>query len=73
MLSRQYIARATHLPYTVIMMVLGGVVGVVSQQKKEFDNNVNGWYNMDPSVLLYSIVPILVFESAYTSSVLMKS
>jgi len=64
-LSRQYVAKATHLPYTVLMMIFGGMVGIIARTAQPMESNVRSWYNLDPSVLLYCFIPILVFESAF--------
>uniref|UniRef100_A0A7S3JZM7 Cation/H+ exchanger transmembrane domain-containing protein n=1 Tax=Aureoumbra lagunensis TaxID=44058 RepID=A0A7S3JZM7_9STRA len=66
--SRQYVAPVAHLPYTFVMFVVGCIVGEVLERKVEGNRlespTVRAWYNMSPTVLLYTIIPILVFESA---------
>ena len=65
-LCRQYLSRALRLPYTVIMMLLGALTGLLlGNRENAFEENMKAWYNMSPHVLLYCFVPILVFESAF--------
>ncbi|KAJ8598096.1 hypothetical protein CTAYLR_005573 [Chrysophaeum taylorii] len=67
--SRQYVARVTHVPYTVVMMMCGAVVGLVIEREmngREIESpTIRAWYRMSPEVLLYTFIPILVFESAF--------
>ncbi|KAH8091155.1 potassium:proton antiporter [Aureococcus anophagefferens] len=65
-LSRQYLGRALRLPYTVILMVLGALTGLLIENRRNaFELNLKSWYDMTPQVILYCFVPILVFESAF--------
>jgi len=77
-LSRQYVAHFTHVPYTVVMMLCGCVVGAVINRDQSNENGalnsghltsptIRAWYNMDPEVLLFAFIPLLVFESAFMS------
>ena len=71
-LSRQYVARFTHVPYTVIMMLCGCIVGAVIARDQPTSGHltsptIRAWYNMDPEVLLFAFIPLLVFESAFMS------
>lgn len=61
--SRQYV---TWIPYTVIMMLCGGCVGAALASTSLVDSaTLRAWVHMSPTVLLYTFIPILVFESAF--------
>ena len=62
-LSRQYLGRALRLPYTVILMVLGALTGLLIENRRNaFELNLKSWYDMTPQVILYCFVPILVLH-----------
>ena len=63
--SRQYVARLTPIPYTVVMMLCGGLVGGMLSWFSFESPSLRAWYNVSPMVLLYTFIPILVFESAF--------
>ena len=53
-LSRQYLGRALRLPYTVILMVLGALTGLLIENRRNaFELNLKSWYDMTPQVILY--------------------
>jgi len=64
---RQYAPRFTNLPYTVIMMIIGGLAGVIiqAQDHHETARSIRDWYNISPEVLFWAVIPVLVFESAF--------
>lgn len=66
-LVRQYAPKVTKLPYTVIMMILGGLAGVIIQARhhKQTARSIRDWYNISPEVLFNAVIPVLVFESAF--------
>ncbi|KAJ8610285.1 hypothetical protein CTAYLR_009068 [Chrysophaeum taylorii] len=67
-LTRQYLARLTGLPFTVIMLAIGLIVGHVVTVHPSLDApTIRAWYNTDPHVLLYAFLPILIFESAFST------
>ncbi|XP_041472513.1 sodium/hydrogen exchanger 10-like [Lytechinus variegatus] len=57
------------IPYTVILLVLGAILGVVASNVPLVEEHTKDIANMDPHVLLQIFLPILIFESAFAMDV----
>ncbi|CAM9498813.1 unnamed protein product, partial [Ectocarpus sp. 12 AP-2014] len=72
--SRIYLTKVTGLPYTVILLVLGVVFGVILHEEIFGDLGVVGesldrWAGVDSQIILFVFLPILIFESAFETDV----
>ena len=56
------------LPYEVVVLVVGVLLGLVqlSHADDDFVNAVSVLSNIDPNLLLFCFLPILLFESAFS-------
>ena len=56
------------LPYEVVVLVIGVLLGLVqlSHSDDDFVNAVSVLSNIDPNLLLFYFLPILLFESAFS-------
>ncbi|KAJ8598440.1 hypothetical protein CTAYLR_006856 [Chrysophaeum taylorii] len=64
---RQYAPKITSLPFTVIIMIMGMITGAIVQATSHAAPTIRAWYNIAPETLLWAIIPILVFESAFNT------
>ena len=62
--SRTILKKIPQLPYTVVLLVIGALFGVVSSN---FDTvkDYTTLARMDPHTTLHVFLPVLIFESAY--------
>eukprot|EP00903_Cladosiphon_okamuranus_P022319 g20525.t1 len=72
--SRTYLTHVTGLPYTVILLLLGLLFGLVLHEEWFGDMGVVGeslarWAGVDSQVILFVFLPILIFESAFETDV----
>ena len=70
------ITKIIRLPYTVIVLLFGLLIGGVLEHYKQtkghqneniFAKSVDNWVNISSSALLFTILPILIFESSFSS------
>lgn len=66
-LTRQYLVRLTGLPYTVLMLMLGMITGSITSRHHLESPTIRSWANMSPHVIMWVFLPILVFESAFST------
>lgn len=59
---------ASPLPYTVVIFFLGTVVAVVATKVPlgDLGDSIYFWKNLDPEIILFLFLPILVFGEAMT-------
>lgn len=57
------LAKKTRLPFTVLLVVIGVVLGVVSRHIEPLQGL--GHYQLSPDIILYVFLPALIFESAF--------
>ncbi|CAN0256523.1 unnamed protein product, partial [Hapterophycus canaliculatus] len=62
------------LPYTVILLLLGVIFGLVLHEEVFGDMGVVGesltrWAGVDSQIILFVFLPILIFESAFETDV----
>ncbi|XP_072046818.1 sperm-specific sodium:proton exchanger-like [Amphiura filiformis] len=57
------------LPYTVVLLVLGFLLGILSRYSLTAADYTHGAAHMDPHLLLHIFLPILLFESAFAMDV----
>ncbi|WP_210396918.1 cation:proton antiporter [Motiliproteus sediminis] len=68
----RYLIRATAIPYSVALLALGLLVGVVDriwidhQSWPRLDATLSQLTDLDPHLILFLFLPILIFESAYS-------
>lgn len=74
--ATRHLLKKTPVPYTVLLMIIGLAVGALSRlgvfgmlELDYFSSSVNWAGNIDPHVILYVFLPILVFESAFSMDV----
>ncbi len=74
--ATRHLLKKTPVPYTVLLMILGIAVGVLSRfgvlgilELDYFSSSVIWAGNIDPHVILYVFLPILVFEAAFAMDV----
>jgi hypothetical protein len=60
----KYLVRHTHLPYTVVLLVTGLLIGLVALQSS-FVEEYTAIAGIDPHLLLYIFLPLLIFESSF--------
>ena len=66
---RTWVTQVTQVPYTVLLLLVGGMVGVLHKKangifSEGFDESVDEWLQLSPEVVLFTFLPVLVFESA---------
>ena len=62
----RYIFKRTPIPYTVILMVAGLLIGLATQSSTlSFLENYTRIANIEPHLLLLIFLPTLIFESAF--------
>ena len=62
----RHIFKRTPIPYTVILMVVGLLIGLASRSDQlSFLNDYTSIANIDPHLLLLVFLPTLIFESAF--------
>lgn len=73
----QTILKKTPLPYTVLLLLIGMLLGYFDYQysrtgddKKDYRDSglhvsIRQWSQIDPHLILYAFLPILIFESAF--------
>lgn len=58
------------LPYTVTLLFLGWILGAIHVESKgslgTLSNSIRMWMEMDPHLLLYAFLPILLFGDAFS-------
>lgn len=57
------------IPYTVLLMVLGGILGAVASLESGVADYTVAVVNMDPHLMLHIFLPVLIFESAFAMDV----
>lgn len=57
------------IPYTVVLLILGSILGVVASNVPLVEEHTRDVAHMDPHVLLQIFLPILIFESAFAMDV----
>ncbi|CAN0042863.1 unnamed protein product [Scytosiphon promiscuus] len=72
--SRIYFTHVTGLPYTVILLLLGVIFGLVLHEEVFGDMGVVGeslsrWAGVDSQIILFVFLPVLIFESAFETDV----
>ncbi len=72
--ATRHFLKKTPLPYTVLLMIFGGILGVFSRRGAfEGFHALHGalsWAgNIDPHVILFIFLPILIFEAAFAMDV----
>ena len=61
------------LPFTVLMLLLGIAFGALdnglesseSYEKNVFHTSLSQWKNVNPHLVIFTFLPILIFESAF--------
>ena len=62
----RHILKRTPLPYTVILMVVGLLIGLASRSPQlSFLGDFIRIANIDPHLMLITFLPTLIFESAF--------
>ena len=64
--------RRSSVPYTVLLTVMGGILGLANDaakpgtafSKSALGISVNEWMEVNPHVLIFVFLPVLIFESA---------
>nr|8PCZ_A Chain A, Sperm-specific sodium proton exchanger [Strongylocentrotus purpuratus]8PCZ_B Chain B, Sperm-specific sodium proton exchanger [Strongylocentrotus purpuratus]8PD3_A Chain A, Sperm-specific sodium proton exchanger [Strongylocentrotus purpuratus]8PD5_A Chain A, Sperm-specific sodium proton exchanger [Strongylocentrotus purpuratus]8PD7_A Chain A, Sperm-specific sodium proton exchanger [Strongylocentrotus purpuratus]8PD8_A Chain A, Sperm-specific sodium proton exchanger [Strongylocentrot len=57
------------IPYTVVLLILGAILGVVASNVPLVEEHTRDVAHMDPHVLLQIFLPVLIFESAFAMDV----
>ena len=57
------------LPYTVVLLVLGVGLGLLSEKVPEVNDYTTSVAHMNPHLLLHVFLPVLLFESAFAMDV----
>eukprot|EP00752_Nemacystus_decipiens_P004872 g4435.t1 len=75
-ITRAYIMNFIKLPYTVQILVFGIVVGLILEFTDSFRTlgsdlsiSLEDVANMNPEIIFYALLPILIFESAFFTDV----
>ena len=64
---------AVRIPYSVVLLVIGGVLGLISYQDPDrtqsdrWSISVGTWTHMDPRLILFIFLPALIFEGAMST------
>lgn len=69
-----YMFKGTPLPYTVVLLIFGCIMGIIGTYNK-FIDRFESIADIDPHLLLHVFLPVLIFESAFNLDyhVFMKS
>lgn len=74
--ATRHLLKKTPVPYTVLLMIFGVAVGSLSRfgvfgmlELDYFSSSVSWAGNIDPHVILYVFLPVLVFEAAFAMDV----
>ena len=63
--------RKTRIPYTVLLLIFGILMGILDKEGLAGDGtmhaSINIWVHVDPHVLLFCFLPVLIFESAFST------
>ncbi|WP_096086150.1 cation:proton antiporter [Agaribacterium haliotis] len=71
----RHVLKQSHLPYTVALLIIGLLVGLVerffysSGPSSPFQQSVDFLTQLDPHLILFVFLPILIFESAFSIEV----
>ncbi|XP_038047378.1 sodium/hydrogen exchanger 10-like [Patiria miniata] len=57
------------VPYTVVLLILGVGLGLLSDKVPEIGDYTTSVAHMDPHLLLHVFLPVLIFESAFAMDV----
>ncbi|XP_022089278.1 sodium/hydrogen exchanger 10-like [Acanthaster planci] len=57
------------IPYTVVLLILGVGLGLLSEKVPEVGDYTTSVAHMDPHLLLHVFLPVLIFESAFAMDV----
>ena len=59
------------IPYTAVLLVVGILLGIWQSQSdlRELGESLTLWININPEVLLYGFLPVLVFASGIEANV----
>jgi hypothetical protein len=68
-LSRSLLSKILPLPYTVVLLILGLLIGVVMikahpNPENIFAHSIDTWVDIPPDAILFGILPILIFEAS---------
>ncbi|CAM9333885.1 unnamed protein product [Scytosiphon promiscuus] len=71
-LTRTTLAKVLPIPYTVLLLIWGGVFGVLHTELGDpfnpaLNNAIQAWITMDPRMLQIVFFPILIFASAFNA------
>ncbi|CAM9175603.1 unnamed protein product [Ectocarpus sp. 12 AP-2014] len=71
-ITRTTLAKWLPIPYTVLLLLWGGVFGVLFTELDEpfnhaLNNGIEAWIHMDPRILQIVFFPILIFVSAFNA------
>ena len=61
--------KSVPLPYTVVLLVLGFLLGILAGYSPIAADYTHAAAHMDPHLLLHVFLPILLFESAFAMDV----
>ena len=69
---KSFLNNLIKLPYTVIILILGLLIGlfnIVHDQDgdKYISASLEVWVNINPEAILFTILPILIYESAFSA------
>lgn len=58
----------SQLPYTVILFVLGSIISIITTKLSLGDLGISiiFWQNLNPEIILFLFLPVLVFGEAMT-------
>jgi len=77
-ISRVALSKVLKLPYTVILLLFGLLIGSAvgygnnahkakGEDDSIFGKSIDTWTNISPDAILFTILPILIFESSFSS------
>ncbi|CAM9412929.1 unnamed protein product [Chrysoparadoxa australica] len=73
-ICRAYLKQYIPLPYTVLVLVTGIIIGIIQVVVdtgfgQDLGGSLQKVLNMDPEIIFYALLPILIFESAFFTDV----
>jgi NhaP-type Na+/H+ or K+/H+ antiporter/CRP-like cAMP-binding protein len=68
LLCRTVVTKLVPFPYTVILMSIGVLLGVLAESipASQLSGIVKAWAEIDPELILFVFLPVLIFESGYS-------
>jgi solute carrier family 9 (sodium/hydrogen exchanger), member 10/11 len=58
----------SQIPYTVVLFVLGTVLSLIASKLSlgDLETSIGFWQTLDPEIILFLFLPVLVFGEAMT-------